>query len=74
MSAIYTLIQRTLETGYLSIEAENQLHCLYDTCSNNDDLDDFVMLQQAIAFGHVKRQATGTKKSCSTKASVLQTA
>jgi hypothetical protein len=62
MSSIYILIQKTLATGYLSIETENQLHCLYDSCCDCADLDDLVTLKQAIAFGHVKRQATEVKR------------
>jgi hypothetical protein len=73
MSSIYTLIQKTLEIGYLSIEIENQLNYLMSDCCNCDDLDDVLMLKQAIAFGHVKRQATrSSKPKASTKAKMLQ--
>jgi hypothetical protein len=73
MSSIYTLIQKTLELGYLSIETENQLQRLLNVPCDRADLDDVVMLKQAIAFGHVKRQATlGKKQPNLPKAAVFQ--
>ncbi len=57
MSAIYLLVQKTLEMGYLSSETEGQLRQLCQISNDFDDTDALVMLRQAVVFGHVKRQA-----------------
>lgn len=60
MSHLYLLVQEALKLGYLSIEAEGQLkrlcHQPAPTTALADE-DTLLMLKQAIAFGHVKRQA-----------------
>jgi hypothetical protein len=59
MPAIYALVEKTLRSGYLSIEIEQQLQTIVSENCNVDggDLDMLTVLKQAIAFGHVKRQA-----------------
>jgi hypothetical protein len=57
MSAIYGLVQKTLEMGYLSVETEQQLQSIVGVGCSIDDSELLMMLKQAIAFGHVKRQA-----------------
>ncbi|MGI0492748.1 MAG: hypothetical protein B0A82_09845 [Alkalinema sp. CACIAM 70d] len=61
MSAIYLLVHRVLEMGYLSKEHEGQLRNLVGQGCNGDDLEAVVMLKQALVFGHVKRQAHRSK-------------
>ncbi len=64
MSSLYLLVQNVLQAGYLSIEAEDQLKHLSaksTTTTALDDEDTLLFLKQAIAFGHVKRQATELK-------------
>jgi hypothetical protein len=63
MSATYLLVQKTLELGYLSLEAETQLKALVSDSKHFDDADVLMVLKQAIAFGHVKRQASELKSN-----------
>jgi hypothetical protein len=57
MAQIREVVQQVLQTGYLTIEAENQLRqllsCKYDT----EDLNAFLALQQAALDGYVKQES-----------------
>lgn len=63
MSSIYLLVHKTFEAGYLSLETETQLQTLLSTGSDLDDMDLMMLLKQAIAFGHVRRQANELKRA-----------
>jgi hypothetical protein len=51
------LVQKSFEIGYLSIETEQELQRLVSLGCSAEDLDLLMVLNQAIVFGHVKRQA-----------------
>lgn len=57
MILIRDLVQQALRTGYLSIEAENQLRQLLRTQYDREDLKSFMELQQAAASGIVKQKS-----------------
>lgn len=56
MSAIYVLVHRVFEAGYLSLEAESHLKKLMTHGCNDEDTEVLMMLRHAVLFGHVKRQ------------------
>jgi hypothetical protein len=56
MSAIYVLVHRVFEAGYLSLEAEGHLKRLMNLGCNEEDAEVLMMLRHAVLFGHVKRQ------------------
>ena len=56
MARISQLVDRTLESGYLTIETENRLRQLFGKENNLADIDALVVLQRAIAGGAVKRE------------------
>lgn len=57
MFLIRELVQQALITGYLTVEAENQLRRLLQKKYELDDLDAFVKLQQAAMSGLVKQES-----------------
>jgi hypothetical protein len=57
MASISDLVQKTLNTGYLTIEAEEQLRKLLSTQYNLEDLNAFVSLQAAAMTGEVKQES-----------------
>jgi hypothetical protein len=57
MVFIRDLVQKALEIGYLSIEAENQLRQLLSNKYDLDDLNAFLTLQQAVADGNVMQES-----------------
>jgi hypothetical protein len=57
MILIREVVQQVLNTGYLSIEAENQLRQLLSTKYDTEDLNAFVSLQQAASEGRVKQES-----------------
>lgn len=57
MALINDLVQKTLKTGYLTIEAEEQLRQLLTTEYDLEDLNAFVILQEAAMTGHVKQES-----------------
>ena len=57
MCFIRELVQQALTTGYLTIEAEEQLRQLLQGKYDLDDLDAFIKLQQAAMSGHVKQES-----------------
>jgi hypothetical protein len=56
MSAIYMLVHRVFEVGYLSLEAEGHLKRLMTHGCDEEDTEVLMMLRHAVLFGHVKRQ------------------
>ena len=57
MFLIRELVQHALTTGYLTVEAEEQLRHLLQKKYDEDDLDAFVNLQQAAMSGLVKQES-----------------
>ena len=58
MISIGELVQQALKTGYLTIEAENQLrYFLHQTQYGLEEIRAFTMLQQAAMDGLVKQQS-----------------
>ena len=63
MSAIYLLVHRVFEAGYLSLEAESSLKNLITQSCNDEDTEILMMLRHAVLFGHVKRQRGAHRQS-----------
>jgi hypothetical protein len=57
MCFIRELVQQALTTGYLTVEAEEQLRQLLQRKYDLDDLDAFIKLQQAAMCGQVKQES-----------------
>jgi hypothetical protein len=57
MILIRNLVQQALSTGYLTIEAEEQLRRMLATKYELEDLEAFMTLQQAAMIGEVKQQS-----------------
>nr|WP_307731546.1 hypothetical protein [Microseira wollei] len=57
MILIREVVQQVLNTGYLSIEAENQLRRLLSSKYDTEDLNAFLSLQQAASEGRVKQES-----------------
>ncbi|MEO1431943.1 MAG: hypothetical protein AAFS12_19290 [Cyanobacteria bacterium J06632_19] len=57
MIRIRDVVQKALATGYLSLEAENQLRQLLTTNYDSEDFNAFVILQEAAMNGRVKQES-----------------
>lgn len=57
MISIRDLVQEALETGYLSVTAEEQLRLLLKSHYSADDLSAFMELQLAAMNGRVKQES-----------------
>lgn len=57
MFLIREVVQQALTTGYLTVEAEERLRQLLHTQYDLEDLDAFMMLQQAAMSGQVKQES-----------------
>ncbi len=58
MSLICDVVQKALETGYLTLEAEEQLRQLLQTTRyGREDLNAFMTLQQATMAGIVRQES-----------------
>lgn len=57
MYLIREVVQQALRTGYLSLAAENQLRQLLQKKYDLEDLDAFILLQQAAMSGQVKQES-----------------
>lgn len=57
MTRIRDVVQEALLTGYLTLEAENQLRQLLTTRYDTEDLNAFMQLQEAAMGGQVKQQS-----------------
>ena len=57
MTRIRDVVQQALTTGYLSVEAENQLRRLLTTRYDCEDFNAFVDLQEAAMNGRVKQES-----------------
>lgn len=57
MALIRQLVQKALKTGYLTIEAEDQLRQLLTTRYDLEDFNAFMALQEAAMTGKVKQES-----------------
>lgn len=57
MVLIREIVQKALTSGYLTVEAENQLRELLAKEFDLEDLDAFMTLQQAIVAGYIKQES-----------------
>lgn len=57
MALIREVVQKALITGYLTIEAENQLRQLLTSKYDQEDLNAFMTLQQAAMVGRVRQES-----------------
>jgi hypothetical protein len=57
MIRIRDVVQKALATGYLSVEAENQLRHLLTTRYDIEDFNAFMNLQEAAMIGQVKQES-----------------
>ncbi|KOP25272.1 hypothetical protein ACE1AT_09950 [Pelatocladus sp. BLCC-F211] len=57
MIRIKDVVQKALSTGYLTIEAENQLRQLLSTQYDLEDFNAFMSLQEAAMTGKVKQES-----------------
>jgi flagellar biosynthesis protein FliP len=57
MTRIRDVVQEALATGYLTLEAENQLRQLLAKRYDKEDLNAFMKLQEAAMGGKVKQQS-----------------
>lgn len=62
-SRIVDLVQQALNTGFLSLEAENSLRRLLSAPYNQADLKAFMQLQEAAASGRVKQESREIRKT-----------
>lgn len=62
MPLIREVVQQALKTGYLTVEAENQLrHLLTTTRYDLEDMNAFMSLQLAAMAGQVKQESCELK-------------
>jgi hypothetical protein len=57
MTSICEIVQQTVNTGYLSIEAKNQLRWLLKAKPEVEEMKVFATLQYAAAEGQIKQQS-----------------
>lgn len=57
MLLIRDVVKQALTTGYLTVEAENQLRQLLRTKYDSEDLKSFMQLQLAASSGLVKQKS-----------------
>jgi hypothetical protein len=57
MTRIRDVVQQALATGYLTVEAENQLRKLLTTRYDLEDFKAFMSLQEAAMMGEVKQES-----------------
>ncbi len=67
MASISDLVQKTLLAGYITVEAEEQLRKLLAAQYNNEDLNAFVTLQEAVMTGRVKQESRERLQRSSTE-------
>lgn len=57
MLCIREVVQQALDTGYLTLEAEENLRRMLSRKYSEEDLEAFISLQQAAMAGLVKQQS-----------------
>ncbi|BAY17381.1 hypothetical protein NIES2109_12950 [Nostoc sp. HK-01] len=64
MTRIRDVVQQALATGYLTVEAENQLRHLLSTHYDLEDFNAFMILQEAAMNGKVKQESRERSMKC----------
>jgi hypothetical protein len=59
MVQIREVVQQALKTGYLTVEAEEQLRQLLGHPYDLEDLNAFMLLQHATMSGRIKQESRG---------------
>lgn len=57
MNLIREVVQDAMQTGYLTLEAENKLRRMLRQKYESEDLDAFLALQQATMLGEVRQES-----------------
>ncbi|WP_373526175.1 hypothetical protein [Nostoc sp.] len=57
MTRIRDVVQKALASGYLTVEAENELRQLLTTRYELEDFNAFMILQEAAMTGKVKQES-----------------
>ncbi|MBD2302000.1 hypothetical protein H6G80_11295 [Nostoc sp. FACHB-87] len=64
MTRIRDVVHQALATGYLTVEAENQLRHLLTTRYDSEDFNAFMSLQEAAMNGQVKQESRERSVKC----------
>jgi hypothetical protein len=64
MTRIRDVVQQALATGYLTVEAENQLRHLLTKRYDLEDFNAFMALQEAAMNGKVKQESREKSVKC----------
>ncbi|AFZ58370.1 hypothetical protein H6G54_04390 [Anabaena cylindrica FACHB-243] len=64
MTRIRDVVQTALATGYLTLQAENQLRELLTSQYDFEDLNAFMALQEAAMTGQIKQESRESRKQC----------
>ncbi|BAY25627.1 hypothetical protein NIES2100_54330 [Calothrix sp. NIES-2100] len=57
MTRIRDVVKKALASGYLTVEAENQLRQLLTTRYDSEDFNAFMTLQEAAMNGNVRQES-----------------
>jgi hypothetical protein len=57
MSTIREIVYQVLQSGYLTLETEEQLRQMFAVRYDLDDIEALTRLQQATIYGQVKQQS-----------------
>ena len=57
MNFIREIAEQAIETGCLSLDAEEKLRLMLRTKYSQEDFEAFIMLQQAVMVGQVKQES-----------------
>lgn len=71
MNLIREVVKEALETGYLSIEAEEQLREMLRSKYELEDFEAFINLQQAAIKGKVKQESKEALVACQARESII---
>ncbi|MBD2440023.1 hypothetical protein [Nostoc sp. FACHB-110] len=64
MTRIRDVVQQALTTGYLTVEAENQLRHLLTSRYDLEDFNAFMALQEAAMNGKVRQESRERSVKC----------
>lgn len=57
MSVISKIVNQAVKSGYLTVEAEERMRTLFANSSDIEDIEAFVLLQEATSSGRVRQQS-----------------
>jgi hypothetical protein len=64
MKLIREIVQQAIETGYLTLEAEEKLRRMLRSKYAQEDFEAFMKLQQAAMAGRVRQESRESMKLC----------